>query len=95
VERIRIGLLGNKVYGLASGSGQARQIVMLAAVGLGWQLQDKYVEKLAAITPAQIQAVARKYLTADNLTVAVLDPQPLAGDAPSHTAKAGAVPHVR
>jgi len=95
LERIRTGLIANKVYELDSVSGQAMQIGMLETVGLGWPLLDKYVEKLAAITPAQIQAVARKYLTADNLTVAVLDPQPLAGDAPSHTAKAGAVPHVR
>jgi zinc protease len=95
LERIRTGLIANKVYELDSVSGQAMQIGMLETVGLGWPLLDKYVEKLAAITPAQIQAVARKYLTADNLTVAVLDPQPLAGDAPSHPAKAGAVPHVR
>jgi len=31
------------------------------------------------VTPEQIQAVARKYLTADNLTVARLDPQPMDG----------------
>jgi zinc protease len=62
---------------------------------LGWPLLDQYVDKLNAITPAQIQAVARKYLTTDHLTVAELDPQPLAGDAPTHVTKAGANPHVR
>jgi zinc protease len=37
------------------------------------------VDKLSAVTPEQIQAVARKYLIPDGLTVAVLDPQPLDG----------------
>ena len=95
LERIRTGLIANKVYELDSVSGQAMQIGMLESVGLGWPLVYTYVEQLSAITPAQIQAVARKYLTADNLTVAVLDPQPLAGDAPTHATKAGANPHVR
>jgi zinc protease len=95
LERIRTGLIANKVYELDSVSGQAMQIGMLESIGLGWPLLDQYVDKLNAITPAQIQAVARKYLTTDHLTVAVLDPQPLAGDAPTHVTKAGANPHVR
>jgi zinc protease len=95
LERIRTQLIANKVYELDSVYAQAMQIGMLEAAGLGWPLVDEYVERLSQITPAQVQAVARKYLTSDNLTVAVLDPQPLAGDAPIHAAKAGAVPHVR
>ena len=35
------------------------------------------VDKLSAITPEQIQAVARKYLVPENKTVTVLNPQPL------------------
>ena len=33
--------------------------------------------KLKEVTAAQVQEVARKYLVDDNLTVAVLDPQPV------------------
>jgi zinc protease len=95
LERIRTGLIANKVYELDSVSGQAMQIGMLESIGLGWPLLDQYVDKLSAITPAQIQAVARKYLITDHLTVAVLDPQPLAGDATTHSTKAGVNPHVR
>jgi zinc protease len=40
------------------------------------------VERLAAVTPEQVQAVAQKYLTQDRLTVAVLDPQPVDGKQP-------------
>ena len=95
LERIRTGLIANKVYELDSVSGQAMQLGMLETVGLGWRLVDEYVEHLAQVTPDQIQAVARKYLTADNLTVAVLDPQPMAADAKTSPKRAGANPHVR
>lgn len=95
LDRIRTQLIANKVYELDSVYGQAMQIGTLEATGLGWPLLDQYVQRLSDITPAQVQAVARKYLTTDSLTVAVLDPQPLAGDAPTHAAKAGAEPHVR
>ncbi len=95
LERIRTQLIANKVYELDSVYGQAMQIGTLESTGLGWPLIEEYVERLSAITPAQVQAVAGKYLASDNLTVAVLDPQPLAGDTPAHTPKAGADPHVR
>jgi zinc protease len=42
---------------------------------------DQYVEHLSRITPEQVQAVARKYLIPDNLTVAILDPLPIAATA--------------
>jgi zinc protease len=37
---------------------------------------------LQEVSAAQVREVARKYLVDDNLTVAVLDPQRLAGGAP-------------
>ena len=56
------------------------QIGRLAAVGLDWRLLDDFVDKLNAVTAEQVQAVARKYLVDTNLTVAVLDPQPMGKD---------------
>jgi zinc protease len=94
LERIRTGLIANKVYELDSVSGQAMQLGMLETVGLGWPLVDQYVEHLAQVTPEQVQAVARKYLTSDNLTVAILDPQPMAADTKTSPKRAGAVPHL-
>jgi zinc protease len=79
LERIRTQLIANKVYEKDSVFYQAMQLGQLETVGLGWELADQYVEKLAAVTPEQIQAVAEKYLVPDGLTVAVLDPQPLDG----------------
>ncbi len=40
---------------------------------------DVQIEKLKAVTAAQVQEVAQKYFRDDALTVAVLDPQPLDG----------------
>ena len=79
LERIRTQLIANKVYEKDSVFYQGLQLGQLETVGLGWELADGYVEKLAAVTPEQVQAVARKYLIDDRLTVAVLDPQPLDG----------------
>jgi zinc protease len=52
-------------------------------VGLPPTLMDLFVDKLKLVTAEQVQEVARKYLVDDRLTVAYLDPQPLAGKKPS------------
>ena len=84
LERIRNQLIASKVYEQDSVFYQAMQLAQLEAVGLSWELADRYVERLSAVTPEQIQAVARKYLIGDALTVATLDPQPLDGKQPAH-----------
>jgi len=77
LERIRTQLIAGKVYELDSVYSQAVQIGRLETVGLGWPLVDEYVEHLKRVTPEQVQAVARKYLVPDRLTVALLEPQPM------------------
>lgn len=79
LELIRTKLIADKVYEQDSVFAQARQIGSLESVGLGWELIDHYVDYLSQVTPEQIQAVARKYLTPDNLTIAFLDPLPIEG----------------
>ncbi len=83
LARIRNQLVASKVYEQDSVFYQAMQLGQLEAVGLSWTLADQYVDKLSATTPEQIQAVARKYLISDGLTVAILDPQPLDGKQPA------------
>lgn len=82
LERVRNQVIASKVFEKDSAFYQAMQIGQLESVGLGWRLLDQYVERLSAVTAKQVQAVARKYLTDDNLTVALLDPQPLNGKQP-------------
>ncbi|KOR30215.1 peptidase M16 [Achromatium sp. WMS2] len=75
LARVRNQLIASKVFQQDSIFYQAMEIGLLESVGLDWHLADKYVDKLSAITAAQIQAVANKYLLDDTLTVAVLEPQ--------------------
>lgn len=77
LDRVRAQVVAGEVYQLDSVLYQAMQIGLLETVGLRWQLLDEYVDRINAVTAAQVQAVARKYLIDDNLTVASLDPLPL------------------
>jgi len=49
----------------------------LETVGLGWRTGEDYVDRIRAVTPEQVQAVARKYLKDEALTVVLLEPQPM------------------
>lgn len=75
LDRIKAQVVAGKVYEKDSVFYQAMQIGMLETVGLDWSLMDDYVDRLKAVTPEQIQAVAKKYLVDDHLTVAVLEPE--------------------
>jgi len=55
---------------------------MLQTIGLPPDSSDLQVKKMREVTAQQVRDVARKYLIDDNLTVAVLDPQPLPGGKP-------------
>ena len=54
-----------------------------------WRLMDEYVDRLKAVTPEQVQAVAKKYLIDDRLTVAVMEPDTNQSSAPSSAAAMG------
>jgi zinc protease len=58
------------------------QIGVMETVGLDWRLLEEYPQRIAAVTPEQVMAVAREFFHDDNLTIAVLEPQPLDGTAP-------------
>jgi zinc protease len=99
LARIRTQLIAGKVYEKDSVFYQAMQLGQLETVGLGWALVDEYVERLSAVTPEQIRAVAAKYLVADARTVARLDPQPLDAQQPrtalNAATPAGGLGHAR
>ncbi len=51
-----------------------------------WRFGENYLSHLRQVTPADVQRVAQKYLTADNRTVGYFEPLPLApGQAPPPT----------
>ena len=77
LERVRAQVVASKVYELDSVFAQAMQIGILETVGLDWRLLDEYVQRIREVTAEQVRSVARKYLTDDRLTIAVLEPLPL------------------
>jgi zinc protease len=89
LQRVQAQVVASKVYELDSVFYQAMQIGMLETIGLDWSLIDKYVQRMRAVTPEQVQAVARKYLKDESLTVAVLKPLPMDGKQQVDTVSGG------
>jgi zinc protease len=87
LDRIKAQVVAGKVYEKDSIFYQAMQIGTLETVGLDWRLMDEYVDRLKSVTAEQVQAVAKKYLIDDHLTVAVLEPQ--SSNQSSQTKKGG------
>lgn len=74
LTRAKTQLTANKTYREDSLMQQAYELGSLAAVNLPWKLQHDYLNRINAITPRQIQTVARRYLQANQLTIAYLHP---------------------
>ncbi len=74
LARIKAQLIANKVYGKDSIENQATEIGSLEAVNLSWHEADQYIKHVEAITPQQIQSVAKKYLVKNRLTIGILQP---------------------
>lgn len=77
LDRVKAGVIAGEVYKRDSMFYQAMQMGTVETLGFSWRLLDAYPNKIREITSAQVQAVAKKYLVKDNMTVATLDPQPL------------------
>ena len=77
LDRVKAAVIAADVYQRDSMFYQGMQIGQLETMNYSWRLLKEYPEKLKAVTSDQIQAVAKKYLIKDNMTVATLDPQPI------------------
>jgi len=89
LDRVKAGVIAADVYKRDSMFYQGMQIGTIETIGFPWKILDDYPNKLRAVTPEQVQAVAKKYLLKDNLTIATLDPQPI-----DQNAKPQGKPHV-
>ncbi len=85
MKRVRAQVTAGEVYKLDSVFYQAMQIGQMESIGLSHRDIPRMLKKLQAVTAQQVQDVARELLVDDQLTVAVLDPQPLS-DKPKHAA---------
>lgn len=79
LQRVKTQLIASQIYKRDSIFGQAMEIGVMEMSGLSHKNIDRIVDKLKAVTPQQVQAVAQKYFTDDKLTVATLEPLPLSG----------------
>lgn len=89
LNRVRAQVIAANVFQRDSMFYQAMEIGEFESVGLSYKDIDTVVNKLQTVTASQVQEVARKYFKDDNLTVAVLDPQPLAGKKPARAPAGG------
>lgn len=89
LDRVKAGVIAADVYKRDSMFYQGMQIGTIETIGFSWKILEDYPNKLRAVTPEQVQAVAKKYLLKDKLTVATLDPQPI-----DPNAKPQGQPHV-
>lgn len=89
LQRVKAQVRAGKVFERDSMFYQAMQLGEFEIAGLGYQGVEAAVNKLDQVTAEQVQAVARRYLVDDGLTVAVLDPQPLEQGKPVAAGSAG------
>ncbi len=89
LDRVKAAVIAADVYQRDSMFYQGMQIGQLETMGYSWRLLKEYPEKLKAVTSEQVQAVAKKYLVKDNMTVATFDPQPI-----DPNAKPVGAPHI-
>lgn len=74
LDRIKTQVVADTIYERDSMFFQGLIIGSLESVGIDWRLYEQYVDKIKAVTSEQVQAVAKKYLRDEQLTIAKLLP---------------------
>ena len=77
LKRVKAQVVAQQVYKRDSIFGQAMEIATVEMSGFSHKQLDRLLEKIKAVTAAEVQAVAAKYFGDDQLTVATLFPLPL------------------
>ena len=67
-------LLGGLPFKVATSSGVAGQLLAAERYGLGFDFLKDYREKVAAVTPAMVQAAAKKHLQPGKLVIVAVGP---------------------
>ncbi len=89
LNRVKTQWVAGEVYKRDSVFNQAQELGSYWALGLPLDAGDQLIARLRAVTAEQVQAVAAKYFGDDQLTVAVLQPQPLDSTRKPRTPPAG------
>ncbi len=83
LKRVKTQLIAGEIYKRDSIFGQAMEIGVMEMAGISHTKIDRIIEKLRSVTAEQVQAVAKKYFSDDQLTVATLVPLPLSEKKPA------------
>ena len=90
LTRVKTRWVAGEVYKLDSVMNQARELGSQWVLGLPLDAGEQLIQRLRGVTAQQVQAVAAKYFGDDQLTVAVLRPQPVDKNRKPRAAAAGA-----
>ena len=90
LQRVKTQWVANEVYKLDSVFNQARSLGVYWVLGLPLDAGERLVTRLRGVTAQQVRDVAARYFGDDQLTVAVLRPQPPDPSRKSRTAPPGA-----
>jgi zinc protease len=77
LDRVKAQVVASDTYELDSIFYQGMKLGLLESTLFDWRLSEQHSERLQAVTAEQVMAVAKKYFNENNMTVAVLDPQPV------------------
>ncbi len=77
LDRVKAQVVAAQVFKRDSIFGQAMEIGQFETAGLSHRDIDRVLERIKAVTAEQVFAVAKQYFVDDDLTVVVLEPQPL------------------
>ena len=75
LNRVKAQVIAGQVFSGDSVLGQASRMGRMWAIGFAPDAPDAINEKLRAVTPLQVQEVARKYLVGKHTTTAILEPK--------------------
>ena len=77
LDRVKAQVVASQIFKRDSIFGQAMEIGQFETAGLSHKDIDRVLEGIKAVTAEQVRAVAKQYFVDDDLTVVVLEPQPL------------------
>ena len=77
LDRVKAQYVASQVYKRDSIFAQAMELASLEITGFSHRDADRILERIRAVTPQEVQDVARRYFGEDTMTVATLVPQPI------------------
>jgi zinc protease len=75
LDRVKRQIAASEVFKRDSVFYQAMEIGILETIGYGHEYQQSYLDRIRAVTPEQLRAVARKYLQPQRRTTVRLHPE--------------------